>query len=99
MYKWKARLNVHGGQQEYGANYLETYSPVVKWFSIRNLLNMASINKCHSIQVDFIKLYPQSPIKYDLYMELPKGFQTKEGDGRTHVLQFLKNIYRQKQVG
>ena len=29
FYKWKARLNVHGGQQEYGTKYLETYSPMV----------------------------------------------------------------------
>ena len=29
IYKWKARLNVHGGQQEKGMNYNNTYSPVV----------------------------------------------------------------------
>jgi hypothetical protein len=32
--KYKARLNVHGGKQEYGINYFETYAPVVTWFSI-----------------------------------------------------------------
>ena len=68
VYKWKARLNVHGGKQEYGFNYLDNYSPVVNWFSIRTLLTMAAINKWHSRQVDFIQAYPQAPIKYDLYM-------------------------------
>jgi hypothetical protein len=29
IYKWKARLNSHGGQQEHGINFWETYSPVV----------------------------------------------------------------------
>jgi len=29
VYKWKARLNVHGGQQEYAVNYYDTYAPVV----------------------------------------------------------------------
>ena len=38
-------------------------------------------------------------IKYNLYMELPKVFKTKDGDGRTHVLQLLNNMYGQKQVG
>ncbi len=38
VYKWKARLNAHGGQQEHGINFWETYSPVVNWFSIRLLL-------------------------------------------------------------
>ncbi|KAL7575399.1 hypothetical protein ACA910_007307 [Epithemia clementina (nom. ined.)] len=35
IYKWKARLNVHGGQQEHGVNYWETYAPVVMWPTIR----------------------------------------------------------------
>ena len=29
VYKWKARLNIHGGKQEYGVNYWETYAPVI----------------------------------------------------------------------
>ncbi len=32
---YKARLNVHGGKQNYGVSYFETYAPVVTWFSIR----------------------------------------------------------------
>jgi hypothetical protein len=34
VYKHKARLNIHGGQQEYGINYRETYAPVVTWAAI-----------------------------------------------------------------
>ena len=30
IYKWKARLTIHGGQT-HGVNYWETYSPVVRW--------------------------------------------------------------------
>jgi len=29
--KYKARLNAHGGQQEYGRNYWETFVPLVQW--------------------------------------------------------------------
>jgi hypothetical protein len=32
--KHKARLNLHGGKQEFGTNYYETYAPVVTWFAI-----------------------------------------------------------------
>ncbi len=32
--KYKARLNLHGGKQEFGTNYYETYAPVVTWFAI-----------------------------------------------------------------
>ena len=31
VYKWKARLNVHGGQQEHGVHYWDTYAPIVMW--------------------------------------------------------------------
>ena len=41
----------------------------------------------------------QAPIEYDLYTELPKGFNTKEVDVLAHVLQLPKNMYRQKQAG
>ena len=58
FYKWKAKLNVHRGQQEYGVNYLETYLPVVPWFSIRTLLTLSAINKWNSRQVDLIQYYP-----------------------------------------
>jgi hypothetical protein len=35
VYKWKARLNIHGGKQVYGFNYWETYAPVAPWSTIR----------------------------------------------------------------
>ena len=53
--KWKSRSNIHGVQQEYGVNHLDTYSPVVTCFSIRTLMILSAINKCNSIQVDFVQ--------------------------------------------
>ena len=44
MHKHKARLNVHGGQQEFGMNYFQTYSPVVNWFSIRTIILLSLTN-------------------------------------------------------
>jgi hypothetical protein len=32
-------------------------------------------------------------------MELPKGIKTRYGNGKTHVLKLLKNLYGQKQAG
>jgi hypothetical protein len=34
IYKWKAWLNLQGGQQEHGVISWETYSPVVTWSAI-----------------------------------------------------------------
>ena len=36
IYKWKAQLNVHGGQQEYGVNYWDTYVPIMIWQTLRD---------------------------------------------------------------
>ena len=35
VYKSKARLNVHGGQQEHGVRYWDTYAPEVTWQMVR----------------------------------------------------------------
>ena len=42
--KHKARLFSHGGMQQWGVNYWETYSPVVNWISVRHPLAIVSIN-------------------------------------------------------
>ena len=46
--KWKARLNIHGEQQELGDTYYETYSPVVNWFMVQLLLILSLLNKWHT---------------------------------------------------
>ena len=99
VYKWKARLNIHGGQQEKGVNYNDTYSPVVGWFSIRILLILSLLNGWHTRQIDFILAFPQATIEFDLYMKLPAGTILAEGNTETHVLLLHKNLYGQKQAG
>ena len=80
IYKWKARLNVHGGKQEKGIHFWETYSPVVKWFlSIRFFLLLSLLFSWHTRQVDFVLAYPQAPVETPLYMAIPKGFTMADG--------------------
>ena len=98
IYKWKARLTIHGGKQEYGVNYWETYSPVVRWSTIRLFLILASIHGWHTRQLDFVLAYPQAPVECDLYMEIPQGFEIN-GDRKQYALKLEKNLYGQKQAG
>ncbi len=98
VYKHKARLNVHHGKQVYGENYFEIFALVVTWFSIW-LLVLLILNKWHTRQVNFVLLYTQADIEFNMYMELPAGIETKYGNGKTHVLKLLKNLYGQKQAG
>jgi hypothetical protein len=97
--KCKARLNVHGGQQYYAVNFFETYSSVVTWTSVRFMITLAWLNKWHTRQCNFVLTYPQAPIEFDLYMDLPNGIQLSSGNNKTHVLRLIKNLYGWKQAG
>jgi hypothetical protein len=97
--RYKARLNVHGGQQEFAVNYFETYSPVVTWAAVSLMTTLAWLNNWYTRQCDFLLAYPHVPIEFDLYMELPKGIQLSSGNNKTHVLRLIKNLYGQKKAG
>ena len=99
VYKWKARLNVHGGQQTKGVNFWETYAPVVNWFSIRLLLAQAVMQDWHTRQIDFVLAYPQADIETELFMKLPRGIDVPGISNKTHCLRLKKNLYGQRQAG
>ena len=101
VYKWKARLNLHGGQQEFGVNYWETFAPVVTWTSIRLVLILSIIHQWHTRQIDFVMAYPQAPIETPLWMEVPLGVALHGlfRKATDYVLELKKNLYGQKQAG
>jgi hypothetical protein len=55
--RYKACLNLHGGKQEYGTNYYETYAPVVTWFSIHLLIVIGILCGWALHQCNFIMAY------------------------------------------
>ena len=80
VYKWKARLNVHGGKQTHGVDYLETYAAALNWSSIRFFLTQALIHGWHTRQLNFVLAYPQdADVECNLYLEIPQRF-TFAGD-------------------
>jgi hypothetical protein len=97
--KHKARLNFHGGKQEFDTNYYETYAPVVTWFAIQLLIVFGLLFNWALRQVDFVMAHPQAPIKVNMYMELLTGIYTKHRNSKDHALKLLANIYGQKQAG
>ena len=74
--KYKARLNLHGGKQELGANYFEMLYPVFTWIAICFLLVLVILNCWSMIQIDFVMAYTQAPIECKMYMTLPHGILT-----------------------
>ena len=99
VYKWKARLNVHGGQQEHGVHYWDTYVPVVTWQTVHFFLILSILLGWQSQQLDFVMAYPQAPAEMPLYMRLPQGYKRNGITRKTHALKLLCNVYGQKQAG
>jgi Reverse transcriptase (RNA-dependent DNA polymerase) len=79
VYKHKARLNIHGGQQQFGINFWDTYSPVIWWATVRLAIILSIIYHWRTRQIDFLLSYPQADVECDLYMKIPRGFTVQGG--------------------
>ena len=95
--KYKARLCCHGGQQQWGINYWETYAPVVTWASVRTLLVMSKIHGMHTKSIDFVQAYPQADVKVPIYLHTPQMVILTGGHDK--VLRLRKNCYGLKDAG
>ena len=90
--KHKERLCCHGGQQQWGVNYWDTYAPVVSWSSIRILMTLSKLHNLHTKSVDFVQAYPQAKIKSEIYLQNPAGVVLTQHKGDV-VLKLLKSIW------
>ena len=73
-------------------NYNDTYSPVVRWFSIRLLIVISLLNNWNTRNFDFFLAFPDVTIKFYRYMKLPVGTVLAEDSSDTHILLLQKNF-------
>lgn len=92
--RYKARLVVKGCQQKAGFDYAETFSPVVKFDSIRVMLSLAASRNMQIKQFDIKTAFLYGEIQEDVYMEQPEGFC----DGSSKVCKLKKSLYGLKQA-
>jgi hypothetical protein len=92
--KYKARLVAKGYSQQEGIDYDETFSPVVKFNSIRIILAIAVNNNMLLHQMDVKTAFLNGKIDEELYMEQPEGFsnETKQ------VCKLQRSLYGLKQA-
>ena len=70
-----------------GKHYGLTYSPVVRWFSVRLLLTLSIVNGWHTTQIHYVLAYPQVPIEREIYIyEIPRGMKLKDEKKGDYVL-------------
>ena len=91
--KHKARLCAHGGQQQWGINYWETYSPVVNWVSVRFLLIIFQLAGLETQAIDFVLAFPQAKLYVPVYMKLPPGINIENGSKDEYLISLKSSLY------
>jgi hypothetical protein len=74
----KARLVAKGYSQVEGLDFDETYAPVARLESIRILLAYATYHGFKLYQMDVKSAFLNGPIKEEVYVEQPPGFEDSE---------------------
>ena len=100
--KLKGRFCVRGDLQKEEIDVFETFAPVVSWTTVRLLLIISVILKLTTTQVDYTAAFCQAPMDHDVYVALPKGWQTlnkmglKEPFKENHILKLKRSLYGQR---
>ena len=93
--RFKARLVAKGYAQKYGIDYDETFSPVVRFSSIRALLAYAVQNDLLIHQMDVVTAFLNGNLEEEIYMEQPDGYIQPGKENLVCKLQ--KSLYGLKQ--
>ena len=93
--RYKARLVAKGYNQQYGVDFNETFAPVLRSSSIKLLLSYAVNNDLEIHHVDVKNAYLNAPLKDELYIEQPFGYERKD---KSLVCKLHKAMYGLKQA-
>jgi len=95
--KFKARIIAKGFSQVPGQDFMEMFSSVAKFTTLRIFLALATYLDFEIHQVDIIAAYLQGDLDEEIYMEVPKGVKCF-GLG-SHYWKLKKALYSLKQAG
>ena len=94
--KYKARIVARGFTQEEGVDYADTFSPTVRFESIRLMLAEAAAKDMQTAQMDVTTTFLYADLDEEVYMEIPEGM-FGDADMSGKVLLLLKALYGLKQ--
>ena len=94
--KYKARIIAKGFQQEYGVDFDEVFSPVVKMTTLGFLLGVVMLEDLELLQLDVKMAFLHGDLDEEIYMEKPQGFASPD---REHLIcRLRKSLYGLKQA-
>ena len=97
--RFKARFVVCGYSQQAGIDYDRTFSATMRASSFRTLLAVASALKLRLEHVDVTSAFTQADLDdVDIFINPPRGYETKGADGKPLLLQLLRALYGTKQA-
>lgn len=94
--RYKARLVAKGYAQQSGIDYDETFSPVVRFSTLRTLLAFATENGLIVHQMDVVTAFLNGTLKEEVYMEQPDYY--KEPEKEHLVCKLKRSLYGLKQA-
>ena len=94
--KHKARLVAKGYSQQFGFDYEETYSPVVRIEHVRILFSLAAFFNLPVIHLDAKNAFLHGKSDFAIYVQQPEGFENRAHPNS--VLLLLKSLYGLKQA-
>jgi len=96
--RFKSRFVACGYSQIKGIDYDHTFSATMRATSFRMLMAMAAGERLELEHFDVTSAFTQSDIDAEIYVEPPKGFESRDDSGRTKVLKLKKALYGTKQA-